>query len=306
MFDGVDGAISVVIPHFGDPAPTLALVDALSRQVSTRPLEVIVVDDASPDPFPTDVDAIVVRRDANGGFGSAVNAGVAVATHERLLILNSDLSIDEDFVEQFATASEPWMPAVTGPRVVDHDGKDTWSGRQFPTVSHQFVEWLTPLARWRSHLRLHHAVGHDVHCGEGHTTMVDWLVGAVLYLPTKVFRDAGGFDEDFYMNSEETDLQRRLRDRGVPSIHVGTVNVIHEGGGSSGDSAKRRRWLVDSRLHYADKWGGRRRLQVSLAAATGVNLVHNAARRTAGRPIHPIQIARTELGLFRNGQGSRT
>ena len=45
-------AISVVIPHYGDPTLALALVDDLRKQLTPDRDQVIVVDDCSPEPFP--------------------------------------------------------------------------------------------------------------------------------------------------------------------------------------------------------------------------------------------------------------
>lgn len=299
-------SVSVIVPHYGDPAPAVELVEALQHQQGDIAAQIVVCDDHSPEPFPDVPGVTVVRRETNGGFGSAVNSGVASATGDRLLILNSDLEITPTFVADLVKAAEPWMPAVCGPWIVDHKGRYTYTGRKFPTVAHQMVEWLTPLARWRSHHALHAMVGHDVACTEGATTPVDWLVGAVLYLPTDAFRSVGGFDETFHMNSEEVDLQYRLRQRGVPSIQLGGVRVTHEGGGSSGDTERRRRWLVESRLHYADKWGSRRRLQGALIAATAVNFMHNLGRRVLGRPLDPVGVARFEWDLiWKTGSGQR-
>lgn len=290
-------AVSVVIPHYGDPAPTLALVASLQRQTGDVDLQVIVSDDSSTEPFPDTAGVTVVRRAVNGGFGSAVNSGAAEAIHERLLILNSDLEVSPTFVMDLMEEAEPWMPAVCGPWIVDHAGNYAWSARCFPTVWHQAVEWLTPLARWRHRRLLHTAVGHDTNARRGEPCAVDWLVGAVLYLPTEVFRGAGGFDEGFFMNSEEVDLQRRLRSEGIPSVLLGQVEVTHAGGGSSGDADRRRRWLTASRLRYADKWGSRRRLQAALSVATIVNLFHNSLRRLAGREVTPVATARAEWEL---------
>ena len=290
------GGLSVVIPHYGDPAPALALLSMLDEQRDTVPeLQLIVSDDASPTPFPAMAGVEVVRRDVNGGFGSAVNTGAARAEHALLLVLNSDLEVAPTFLGDLVAAAEPGWPACVSPRVVGPDGATSWPGRHFPTVGHQVVEWLTPLARWRP--RLHEAVGHDTATEPARTAVVDWVIGAAMLLPTAEFRAVGGFDERFFMNAEEVDLQRRLRDRGVRSVVLAEPVVVHEGGGSS-DPERRRRWLVDSRLAYADKWGGRRRLQGALVAATGANLVWNAGRRVLGRPVAPLRTARTEMRLL--------
>ncbi len=307
--DPISTAVSVVIPHYGDPAPTTTLVGQLRTQQGAPTLQILVVDDATP----ADVSqlaplegATVIRRERNGGFGAAVNTGIADAVHDTLLVLNSDLSIGPTFVADLLAAAAPWWPAVVAPEVTDRSGHPDPTARRFPRISHQVVEWLTPLSRWRETDAWHRGVGHDLRVlrhdtdpGGGQTpTITDWLVGAVLLMPTAYVRAVGGFDERFYMNSEEIDLQRRLRARGLPSVFVPTVSVMHTGGGSS-DPQRRRQWLVDSRLAYAGKWGGRRRLQTALAGATAANLAWNTGRRVARRELRPWATARSEWNLLR-------
>ena len=293
--------VSVVVPHYGDPNGTLPLLAMLQQQRYDGPLQVIVADDASPEPFPAVPGVELVRRERNGGFGSTVNSGASRARHDLLLILNSDLEIPDDFVRDLVREGASWQPAVLSPRVVSPTGHATWTGRHFPTVRHQFVEWLTPLARWRDRRLLHEWVGHDTSVTDDAVAVVDWVVGAAMMVPTEHFRAVGGFDERFFMNSEEVDLQRRLRAIGIPSVVLPAPVAVHEGGGSS-DAGLRRAWLVRSRLAYADKWGSRRHLQAALTVATALNLLWNAGRRALGRPVHPWRTARQELDLINPGR----
>ena len=293
-------AVSVVIPFHGGPEPVLALVDALRRDASPHLHEVIVSDDASPTPFPATDGVTVVRRERNGGFAAAVNTGAAVATGELLLVLNSDLEVAPGFLDALVGRAVPWMPALVTCDVVSPAGHRSWPGRHFPTTAHQVVEWLTPLARWRHLPALHEAVGHDTRTAHGRDTTVDWVMGALMLVPRAAWEAVGGLDEAFYMNCEEVDLQRRLRALGVPSVVLGGVTAVHEGGGSSG-SDRRRGWLVDGRYRYARKWGGPAgapALRLGLGAATGANLVWNGARRLAGAAVQPIQVARYETQLL--------
>lgn len=304
MSEELMAALTVVVPHYGDPRPALALIESLHGQRNAGVMQFIVVDDCSPVPFPDTEGVTVVRRSVNGGFGSAVNSGAAIAEHPLLLVLNSDLEIGPTFVQDFLRAAAPWQPAVASPQVVGHSGEPQWAGRHFPSIRHQLIEWLTPLARWRHLPVLHEAVGHDTRCIDGAVVPVDWVMGAAMLIPTDELRAVGGFDERFFMNSEEVDLQRRLRERGVPSVFLGTVSVKHEGGGSS-DSARRRQWLVDSRKLYAEKWGSPRVLHAALAAATAVNLAVNTLRHLAGTPVKPLEVARIEWRLLRGSVRER-
>lgn len=293
--------LTVVVPHYGDSSPTDRLVEMLLGQVDAPSFELIVVDDHSPRRYHERAGARVRYRDSNGGFGAAVNTGAADASGDLLLVLNSDIEIPPSFLRDLLLAARPWMPAVVSPRVVDHDGREAWTARSFPMVRHQVVEWLTPLARWRHTRMLHEAVGHDTRAhGADGPVVVDFVVGAAMLMPLAVFRSVGGFDGAYFMNSEEIELQRRLRQRGVPSVALPSPTLTHEGAGSS-DVGLRRQWLVESRFTYAARWGYPRTLLAGLTLATGINLAWNAARRLAGRPINPLRTAGAELDLLRAG-----
>lgn len=293
-------SVSVVIPFYGDPAPTLALLDSFLHNRSPRLHEVIVSDDASPTPFPQREGVTVIRRQQNGGFAQAVNSGVDHAHGDLLLILNSDLELHPGFLDDLLTKAEPWMPAVATTALTTSDGTTSWSGRHFPSTWHYLTEWLTPLARLRHLPRLHDAVGHDTMADGMHDEVCDWSVGALMLLPLSAYRAVGGMDESFYMNSEEVDLQRRLRCLGVPSVVLGGLAVSHEGGGSS-VGTNRTAWMVDGRRRYERKWNGMPGLwwmEAAMLTATGVNLLWNCGRRLTGAHVHPLAQAHQEATII--------
>ncbi|MDO5633366.1 MAG: glycosyltransferase [Micrococcus sp.] len=300
--------VTVVIPHYGDPAPTRALARHLMETPGECLRGIVISDDCSPTPFTWADDGTavpenvtVVHREVNGGFGANVNSGLSAVETELALILNSDVQISGADVDALVAAAAPYQPAVASPQVLHEDGTPQYSGRHFPTILHQGVEWLTPLARFRDRPLLHELVGHDMGAVSAeHPYPVDWVMGAVMLVPMAEVRAVGGVDESYFMNSEEVDLQLRLRQRAVPSLVIPSVSVTHEGGASS-DPLKRRAWLVNSRRRYAEKWGHPRLLAGTLRAATGVNFAVNAARQLAGRDVDARATAREELALIRGG-----
>lgn len=294
--------LSVVIPFYGDPIPTLHLIKCLKTQRQAPATEIIVSDDASPTPFPETKGVIVVRRSENGGFARAVNSGGGAATGRYLLILNSDLEIHPTFLRDLWQAAGPWMPAVVTAPLTSPHGTNSWTGRHFPRPMHYGTEWLTPLARLRHLGLLHELVGHDTLADGSHDEVSDWVVGALMLIPLDAYRAVNGMDHSFYMNSEEVDLQLRLRRLGLPSVVLGGVSVMHEGGGSSSSDA-RTAWMIDGRRRYEKKWrgvSGILAMEATMLGATTVNFAWNIARCASGTEIAPIQTLRREVQLVRH------
>lgn len=278
--------LSVVIPHYGDSTLTRALVASLVPQAALVGAEIIVVDDASPDPLEPIDGAIVIRRERNGGFGAAVNTGIEQVQTEIVAILNSDLVVRPDFLASYLAAAAPLFPAVVAPHVVtyDHIGASTFC---FPTWRHVLAQ-RTHVVGNRRHLRLvSNWIGEDRPDHPEDTHFADWVSGAAMLLPTSEFRSVGGFDERFHMYLEEVDLQRRLAARGLPAVYVGSVVAEHLGFASS-DPTKRERWSLESWIRYADKWGWRRRLKMAVAVAETINLATDGLRWLLGRDVHPV------------------
>lgn len=292
-------AVSAVIPHYGAPQPTLKLIESLQSQTYAGNLEIVVADDNSPQQFPPVNNVQVVRRTENGGFGTNVNSGVQVVAGEWLMILNSDLELSSTFVEEMMQAiTAQNLLAIYSPQVVGHDGEAQWVARKFPSIFAHAWNWFTPVARFRNTNWWHQMAGHDVRAVSGKNLTTDWLMGACLVMPTHLFREVDGFDERFFMNSEEVDIQRRLHDAGYPAIFLGTVQVTHEGGGSSEDT-KRRQWLTNAFFIYEKKWGNPQKLKRTLIIVSWANFFFNTLRRLRNKKVQPLAILREELGYLK-------
>lgn len=297
--------VSVVVPHYGDPEPTSALVHALRRQDTDVVLQVIISDDSSPIPFPETDGVEVVRRSTNGGYGAAVNSGAERAIHPYLLVLNSDIDITDDFVSRILRGAQPWLPAVVSTRVVESWG-ERCIGRHWPTVASGVLETLDPLARFMGADWFETLLGNDLRSVRvDEPVVVDWAVGVCLLMPTADFRGVGGVDERYFMNCEEIDLQRRLHEeRGLPVIVLDQPIIRHVGGGAS-DPARRSGWLMDARMRYHQKWNGGPSLYLGLMASAGINLVFNTMREFAGRDVDARQKFADEIGRYRHAWRTR-
>ena len=90
-----DHGISVVVPAFNEERAVTRQVEeihAAMRQTG-RPYEIIVVDDGSTDRTADKAcacDVVLIRRDRNYGYGSALKAGIAAAQYDWILIIDAD------------------------------------------------------------------------------------------------------------------------------------------------------------------------------------------------------------------------
>ncbi|MGQ4538385.1 glycosyltransferase family 2 protein [Dermabacteraceae bacterium P7074] len=302
-YENVAAEVTVLIPVYGPSLEVPALISALREDAPE--VSVIVVDDHSPEPFTLPEEMLnvqLVRRRRNGGFGAAVNSGLALVETPLALVLNSDLELPAGFLPTLLRNYKHWHPAVMGVRAEGSTGRIAYAGRYWPTLRHQVTEWLVPLAGLRHLDALHEKVGRDVAADRcGTRTRVDWVSGAVMLLPVPEVRSIGGFDETYFMYCEEVDLQRRLAAAGIPAVLDASLTVTHEGGGSA-DNTRRMQWLVSARHRYARKFANVYALDLSLRLASWVNFVWNCARRLAGRDVQPLKTLRYELGLLRTAR----
>ncbi len=100
------------------------------------------------------------------------------------------------------------------------------------------------------------------------TIEVDWVTGAALAASRKLFDRLQGFDETFFLFSEEVDLCRRLHDLGGRVLYVPEVELTHVGGGTLPDGDLRWRWLAAGRVRYTRKHYGHAILLLARLGAT--------------------------------------
>jgi glycosyltransferase involved in cell wall biosynthesis len=128
--------VSVVIPCYNQAEFLARAVDSVLDQTYGR-IEVVVVDDGSTDATPTVMagygSRIKAVRQANVGVSAARNAGLADATGEIVMFLDSDDFLFPDFIERHVAAMESHPEgAVFYGGCVQVDATDRELGRVLP------------------------------------------------------------------------------------------------------------------------------------------------------------------------------
>jgi GT2 family glycosyltransferase len=202
-----------------------------------NPGEIVVVDNASQDGSPEMVEAefpsVILRKNAhNPGYGTASNQAIAGCTAPYILLLNSDTLLEQNALEPLSKyLDQNPQVAVAGPALVGPDGKRQISCFPYPTPLELFLDTsnLTriigaiPVLRDR-YLRTW-----------SHTQIrsVPWVSGAALAIRRAAFEAIGGFDELFFMYSEEVDLCYRLKNEGWEIHYAPVTETTHIGGAST-------------------------------------------------------------------------
>jgi N-acetylglucosaminyl-diphospho-decaprenol L-rhamnosyltransferase len=200
--------------------------------------EVIVVDQASSDGTAAWLarEHPAVRRvelDENVGFGAGNNRGAAIARGRWLLLLNSDAFVRPGAIDELVrfAGARPEI-GVAGARLLWPDGRLQRSCRRFPTVFRLATEYLylRKLAP-RSRILNGFYYGEFAHDA---AARVDWVTGACMLVRRDLYERLGGFDEDFFLYSEEVDLLYRARALGAETWFDPAAEVEHVWGGSAG------------------------------------------------------------------------
>ena len=187
--------------------------------------EVIVVDNASGDrsaEIASSIGARVIEATTNAGFGAGVNRGAASTSAEFLLVLNPDAEIRPGTAEGLATHLQrnPNV-AVAASEVHGADGAEVGSRRRFPRWYTAAVE--PGVARRIDEWHYRRRGGNDV----------DWVSGASFMVRHTAFDQVGGFDEGFFLYSEEVDLAYRLQKAGWRVHWLPGLPTVHREGHST-------------------------------------------------------------------------
>ena len=279
------------------------LRECLASVIEDGAAEVIVVDNASSDgsaemvssDFPT---ARLVVNAVNVGYGSAANQGVRTCPLSTVLLLNADTRVRPGtlgalgvYLEEHPTA------ALVGPRIVDEAGVRQPSCFPFPDPLHTFLDTTVVggLARALPSLRRRWPTAYLPESGSS----VPWLLGAALAIRREPFLGLGGFDEAFFLYSEEVDLCYRVTQAGWEVHFTPNATVVHTGGAST----RQQSLETEPRRYFATQDFYRRHYRVGaqrvLTILTTYRMLHNMARDSLAlwRSSSPSERTRLETQL---------
>ena len=246
--------VAAVVVTYNSRRHVAALLDSLPDAFGSLTHSVVVVDNGSTDET---LDLLALRSDCdvvrstNDGYAAGINRAVRASPDaSAILILNPDATLDPDAVPRMLESLRRPGVGIVAPRVREEDGRLSPTLRRGPTLGRVGGLSFTGLAAFAERIEnpREYVSEHEV----------DWAVGAILLVDRRCFDALEGFDESYFLYSEETDFSLRARDAGWATVYTPHAGGMHVGGGS-GESAATHTMQMLNRVRLYRRRAGERR-----------------------------------------------
>lgn len=223
--------LTIIIPSYNTKQDTKNCLNSIYKHTKGIEFEVIVVDNDSHDGSPQMIreefpQVNLIANKENLGFGKANNQAAKQAKGEYILLLNSDTLLHDNALKTSLDAAKSIdkIGAFTC-KLVYEDGDLQPTGGYFPTLCNLYAWQL-----FIDDLPLISKLIKSVHPPVSHYTQkrkLDWVTGAFTIIPTKVYKETGGFDPDIFMYAEELELCFRIRKHGYKVLYDPVATITH-------------------------------------------------------------------------------
>lgn len=266
----LEACLSSVVAETEDGTPEIIVADNASTDGSVAMVQ---------DRFPG-VD--VLESNENLGFARASNLCWRRAHRPLVLFLNSDTVVPQGALARMvAIMNDRGDIGALGPLLKNADGSIQMSFGNMLSLSAELRQKLLN-AGYRNGRGPLRGYVEKLHARE---RTVDWVSGACLLTRRELLERVGGFDEEFFLYSEDVDLCARLRAQGARILFTPAIEIIHHRGRSV-DTDRDKAYVESqrSRLHfYAKHYGQPRLALLKLYMTTRLSvayLFHPSARAT--------------------------
>ncbi len=239
-------------------------------------------------------DAHIVELGRNAGYAAGINAAIAAGGQARsVLVLNPDTRLDPGSVPALSRRLNARGVGIVVPRLLDSERVLVPTLRREPNIRRAVGDAVLTARRAGRFPAWSELVTDPRRYTED--SSADWAAGPAMLISRECLAVCGGWDESFFLYSEETEFCLRARDHGYRLILAPDAIAVHLGG-ESGISPNLRALLVVNRITLY-------RRSHSFAATTLFWLI--AVLREASRVLRGHRASRRALAALINPRRAR-
>lgn len=287
--------VSIVIPVYNQIHYTYACLLSILENTKDVSYEVIIADDVSTDATKDlgnyTENLVISRNQTNQGFLRNCNQAASKARGRYLMFLNNDTKVTPGWLSSLVNLmeSDPSI-GMAGSKLVYPDGRLQEAGG---------IIWSDG-SGW-NYGRLD-----DPDKAEyNYVKDVDYISGAAILLPVKLWNQIGGFDDRFApAYCEDSDLAFEVRKAGYRVVYQPLSKVIHFEGVSNGtdvNGSGLKRYQVENARKLKEKWADEFKNQ---CVNNGNPNPFRARERSMGKPI--ILVIDHYVPTYDRDAGSKT
>ena len=245
--------VSIIIVNYNTEGLVIDCIRSICEKTDGIDYEIIVIDNNSPNGISmlekTYGNVVnIVKLQENIGFGRANNEGIKIANGRNIFLLNPDtilinnaVKILSDFLDKNAKVG------VCGGNLYDEENKPTHS--YMPILPG--IRWeINQLLRWKLWKNWIYD-RNFMYNHSGKPIKVGYITGADMMIRKDVINKSGGFDKDFFMYYEETELTWRIKKLGYEVYNLPQAKIQHlEGKSISSNHKRQEKIMIGRNLYY--------------------------------------------------------
>lgn len=242
--------VSIIIVNYNTKDLLYSCIKSIYEKTNDIQFEIIVSDNGSVDgsiemlenDYP---EVILLKNNANLGFGTANNRGLDIAKGKYIFFLNSDTLLVNNAIKYFfdywENSKEKDTIGALGTNLINKENEFMCSyGMQFPTYNtrvqlllHKIL--VLPIKQIFTFFHIEYKKEISTKKYSTITGEVACVSGADLFMKNN---SNARFDERFFLYCEEVDLEYKLYKKGLKRIIIDGPEIIHLEGASSNANSK--------------------------------------------------------------------
>lgn len=236
---------SIIIINYKTTELTIDCLNSIFLNCHEDNFEIILIDNFSNDGGIEKIENIfgnkikIIKNKENLGFSGGNNLGAKSAKGEFLFFLNSDTILNEDIITPIKNAfKNDEKIGIISPTLINPDKSiQKKSCGKIPNLKWLILKNLKIIKEVEDH------------------NSPEWVSGAALVIRKNIFEQISGWDENFFMYLEDTDLCKKTATAGY-KIKIIENKLIHLGGKSPINNIGRRLVYFNSQDYFFKKHYG--------------------------------------------------